>query len=156
MGEVARMQRDFDRAGSHAQGALAIAREVNDWLGLVVALGNLSRLSIHAGRLDEGRRFLAEAIEMARNAGSATWLLAGLSVLVQLRDAEGRVDEALALLGAVWHHPALGDDARDDVEFWIMPSLREQLAQEEIEAGMEAGREQDLDQVADAFLAEVG
>ena len=83
-------------------------------------------------------------------------MLAGLAVVVQLRIAEGRMDEALALLGAVWHHPALGDDARDDVEFWVMPSLRERLAQEEIQAGMEAGRELDLDEVAEAFLAQVG
>jgi hypothetical protein len=48
----------------------------------------------------------------------------------------------------------LPSDSREEVEYWIMPRLEETLTPEEIQAGMENGRDLDLDEVIDAFLAE--
>jgi serine/threonine protein kinase/tetratricopeptide (TPR) repeat protein len=154
MGEAARIRGDFALARQLAEEALAIAREIHDWLGWVVACVNLTRLSVHAGRLEDGRSFCSEALSVARRAGSATWLVAGLSALVQVRVLEGWIDEALALLGLVWHHPAVGGDVREDLEFWVMPELEARLTPEEIEAGMTKGQDLDPDDVVDAFLGE--
>jgi hypothetical protein len=57
------------------------------------------------------------------------------------------------LVGLSWHHPALSADERQEIETLIMPELEARLSSEEIQAGMEKGRDLDLDEVVDAFLA---
>ena len=155
LGEVARLQGDYNLTRQHTEKALAISREVEDPVSMTVAALNLSRLTIDAGLLPEAQGLLAEAAQTARRAGSVTWLVSTAGSLAFLRVAQGRIDEALALLGLAWEHPAFSSDARQDTEYWIMPRLEEMLTPEEIQAGMAKGQALDLDEVIDAFLLEV-
>jgi serine/threonine protein kinase/tetratricopeptide (TPR) repeat protein len=154
LGEVARFQGDYALAHQHTEEALAISRELEALVGLVVAALNLANLKIDAGLLEEAQVLIAEAAQRARRSGSITWLVGTVWNMAFLRVAQGRIDEALAILGLAWEHPALGSDAREDTEYWIMPRLEETLTPEEIQAGMEKGHDLDLDEVIDAFLAE--
>jgi serine/threonine protein kinase/tetratricopeptide (TPR) repeat protein len=154
LGEVARLQGDFALARQHTEAALTISREVEDPVGLVAAAGNLANLKIDAGSLPEAQGLIAEAARTARRMGSITWLVGTVGNLAFLRAAQGRIDEALALIGLAWEHPATSSDGRQDIEYWIMPRLEETLTPEEIQAGMAKGRDLDLDEVIDAFLAE--
>ncbi len=155
LGEAARMQGDYALARKHTEAALALSRELEDPVAMTIGALNLANLKIDAGLLPEAQGLLAEAAQAARRLGSITWLLGMAGNLAFLRVAQGRIDEALALLGLAWEHPALSSDGRQDIEYWIMPRLEETLTPEEIQAGMAKGRDLDLDEVIDAFLAEV-
>jgi serine/threonine protein kinase/tetratricopeptide (TPR) repeat protein len=154
LGEVARLQGDYALASQHTEEALAISQEVEESVAIIVGAVNLASLRIHAGLLREAQGLLAEAAQAARRSGSITWLAATAGFVAFLRVAQGRIDEALALLGLAWAHPALSSDVRQDTEYWIMPRLEETLTPEEIQAGMAKGQALDLDEVIDAFLAE--
>jgi tetratricopeptide (TPR) repeat protein len=154
LGEVARLQGDYALARQYAENALAISRELENPVVTTVGANNLACLTIHADLLPEAQGLLVEAVQTARRSGSVTWLVTAAGSLAFLRLAQGQIDEALALLGLVWEHPALSSDSRQDSEYWIMPRLEETLTPEEIQAGMAKGHTLDLDEVIDAFLAE--
>lgn len=67
--EVCAMQGDLPSAVAHAEECVAIAREVNDADGLVLALHTLGRLMVRVGDMPRAQDLLGECLARARDLG---------------------------------------------------------------------------------------
>lgn len=76
-----------------------------------------------------------------------------LAQVVRLRARAGQEKQAAELLGLALHHPA-ADATVERTREELLPSLRELLGPEELEAALARGAEMDLDQVVAEILAE--
>jgi hypothetical protein len=78
--------------------ALACFRRADDQLLISSALHNLYGLSLHAGRLDEGRVYLEESISIAEDLGANLMMYYLRSELAMVLLIEGRHAEAVPLV----------------------------------------------------------
>ena len=151
LGESDRRQGRFDEARARYEEALALARPIGSRFLVGLLLGNLAYAAAAAGRLEEARDRVTETLHEYRATGAFTIGLPALISLADVRHAEGRSREALALLGLVSAHPANRQDHRNEVERVLGVILRD-VAPDAVAAGLQAGAGLDLDQVVTRLL----
>jgi len=154
LGLVASYQKEWPAAIAYTAEALTHCRELGHPIGIATTAGNLAEAYIETEEIEKVRPLIVEAIKAARRAGSTGWLVWCAASIAHAAIAEGDYPRGLWLLGFVARHPATTSDLQADVERYIMPKLRKKLSEEEIQVGMEAGVDLDLDTVIDEYLAE--
>ncbi len=154
LGLVAIYQEDWPAAISYLEEALTLCRELGHNIGITVTAGNLAIANIETGEMEKVRPLIVESILSARRAGSTSWLVAELANIAHAAIVNDDISRGLELLGFTTKHPAASSDTHDNFERFAMPRLRAALSEEEIQAGMEAGVDLDLDTVIDEYLAE--
>ncbi|HTG46278.1 MAG TPA: adenylate/guanylate cyclase domain-containing protein [Actinomycetota bacterium] len=96
LAELRLAQGDLSRARHHADRCIAAAEATDSKRNVVKGRRASARIALREGRLDDADRELARAAEIARAIGNPAQLWTTLAALGDLRDAQGRVDEARA------------------------------------------------------------
>ena len=115
-------------------------------------LSNLAQVSVRLGSPDDARQYLAEAMSMVLASGRLALLPLCLAIVADLRLADGDVDGALLLLGAIAAAPSSSENDRQEVDRFLD---RVTLDPEVIEAGLAAGAGLDVESLGDQALAEL-
>ncbi len=156
LGFRAMANKDTETAIRYTEQGLALAREVHNAQGLIVATLNLVDYYISAATPDRAFSMLYEGLTAARQQGSLAWVLAALSVAARTKLVQGRVTEGLQLLGLARYHPAVGADVLEDIARWLDDARNTlSLSETDIEAGLNAGKTLDVDTSVEALLQEL-
>ncbi|GAB4580821.1 MAG: hypothetical protein Fur0022_35630 [Anaerolineales bacterium] len=151
-GEVWRAEGNYAQARNHYHRALSIARIVGEPALAIVAQGNLGFAAMQAGEPEEAERNFIEVMRDGSQRKVISNVLTGLVGLAWIRAFEKNSEEALSILGAVFHHPAGQDEnIRGDTEP-VIELLRHELSENEIRHGLEQGKLLDIDLLVEKFL----
>jgi hypothetical protein len=133
---------------------LAWSRETEDLQGLVINGINLAMAYLRSGETDRVPPLVLESLRIAVDIESPPAQLSAVGTEGERLLATGQKQTGLALLGLAFHHPSSSSDIQGDVrmglDYWG-PKLG--LTDEEMEAGMVAGKGLDLAQTAAGILA---
>jgi tetratricopeptide (TPR) repeat protein len=154
-GEILRLQGDLVGASEAYSDALEIGREIGSPLKIWVAHVNLGLIAISLRDPKSARSHFTTLLRSTDEIGGQTAQLYVVVVLAGAMTLDGDVDTALAWLGMVKAHPAASADIHIDMD-GILEILGESLTQQEIESGMEKGRDLDLDELMDLISEEYG
>jgi predicted ATPase/transcriptional regulator with XRE-family HTH domain len=99
LGNAAKFRGDQAQADVFYTDGLAMLREQNDTRGMVVALNNLSALSIERGNLDRALSLLEESLALKRQLGDLRGIAVSLINLGELRRLQGEMGAAGQTLG---------------------------------------------------------
>mgnify|MGYP001424277763 CR=1 FL=1 len=151
-GEVWRAEGDYAQARQHYHRALSIARMIGEPALATVSQGNLGFTAMQTGETEEAARNFREVIRDGTERKIIGNVLAGLVGMAWIRAVEKDHPGALALLGAVFNHPAGQDEnVRGDADP-IFELLRGAHSEHEIQRGLEGGKELDLDAIVADYL----
>ena len=114
-------------------------------------LGNLAQVCVRLGRLDDSRRYLVDSLRASLRHRRHVMLPLCVVIEADLRLADGDVDGALALLGAVRGDLSTGVNDQQEVDRFL---ARAALPDDVVEAGMAAGRGLDVEALAIQILAD--
>ena len=157
LGYLELRERNFEGAKANLETALAWSREREDLQGIIFNGVNLAFAYMRTGEASRARLLIVEVLQAARTSGSFPAKLSGVGAEGERLLALGETGRGLALLGLAQNSPTSSADIRTDIQmgldFW---TSRLGLSRPEIEAGLAAGRELDLDQVIDQFLGSKG
>jgi tetratricopeptide (TPR) repeat protein len=156
LGAMQREIGDHQASLGYMSQALAQAREIGNTIGVIVASLNLAIEYCLDLQPDRARPLTIEALRLARQIGSETWLAAGLVAIGAIRIAAGDQSSGLAALGLARSHPAAGRDELKDVQYVLDGLLGERSNAAITQSGLETGEGLDLDKVVDAFLEQAG
>ena len=143
---------------AEARGDLAAARDINQSTinplrsiaflrGIQYVYGNLGRINLVLGELDEAELNYARSLRINQETGQMRDALANLTYMAKVWKAHGRQEEAAEVVAAVLHYPQL-----DHSTLWIRQSIRE--AAEALRSELE--QELDLDQYRAAWATGSG
>src|SRR5947199_5413649 len=82
-------QTQHDEARQTYERSVAILREMRDWTDLSITLQGFGALEKDMGKLSDANAHLMEAIKLDRSAGNQVQVANDLSILAQIRSAEG-------------------------------------------------------------------
>jgi tetratricopeptide (TPR) repeat protein len=156
IGGLASFQDNWDKAIKYTQEALELVRMYGNTIGICVASGNLAEYYIAIGFPEKANPFIKESLLMARKSASTANQLYILTVVARKAFAAKDIHRALRLSGFLYNQPAASSDAKRAIDEDLLPKLRESLSEKQIQAGMEAGKDLDLDTVIDGVLSEQG
>jgi tetratricopeptide (TPR) repeat protein len=156
LGAMQREIGDHQASLGYMSQALAQAREIGNTIGVIVASLNLAIEYCLDLQPERARPLTIEALRLARQIGSETWLAAGLVAIGAIRIAAGDQSSGLAALGLARSHPAAGRDELKDVQDVLDGLLGERSNAAITQSGLETGEGLDLDKVVDAFLEQAG
>ncbi len=101
LGALASNVNEIDRAISLYREALAMSRELGDKWGIASRLGNLAEATMYHGENDEAAAMHRESLAIWGELGDRRSIAEGLEMYVQTLCAQGRMELAARLLGAV-------------------------------------------------------
>jgi tetratricopeptide (TPR) repeat protein len=154
LGEISRRRGDPEAAQAYYRRALPITRDTGEHSMLGILLSNLADVSIRLGDVEAARRHLREGLALALRAGAAPVVLMGVACASYLLASQGDVDRGLALLGLCQYHPASFSETRADVND-MLELLGLDPGDPAVIAGLERGRELDLQATVDRLVAEL-
>lgn len=150
LGATVQYAGDFDGAVVHYLAAYEVYKELGMTENMANCAHNLADVYSTLGQLDESRHYAVECIRLARRTRGVPLQLAALVPLAEVLIKQRQPDRALALLGLARHHPSTPQQK----EVGIRETLAEmQLPPEQIEAGLAAGAELELERVVEEILA---
>lgn len=151
-GEVWRAEGNYVQARTHYHRSLSIARIIGEPALAIVAQGNLGFAAIQSGETDEAARNFAEVMRDGLSRKVISNVLTGLIGMAWIRGLKNDPSHALAILGAVFHHPAGQDEnIRGDTEP-VLELLRRTQSESEIQWGLNQGKLLDFEALVEEFL----
>ena len=156
LGELARLDGDYERAGTAYQEVIDILSEQGNRLREAVARGNLSYIAYHQGNYEDAQAHILEAFALFPKVHDTYYLTHGLSTLAGPVAALGNPQKAARLLGAseaLLEKMGLGLQAGDrfEIERYVI-AVKEQLDDATFEAAWAEGRAMSLEEaIAYAF-----
>jgi predicted ATPase/DNA-binding CsgD family transcriptional regulator len=157
LGEVARLDGDYERAEKAYQEAIDVASKIGNKLQEVISFSNLSYIAYHQGDFERAEAIAREAISRRMELGNISSIPQELSTLAGPLAAQGNVEKAARLLGA-------SDALLEAMGLFIQPgdrfeaeryesAIRAQLDDATFEAAWAEGQAMSLEQ-AIAFALE--
>jgi serine/threonine protein kinase/predicted ATPase len=146
IGEIYRAENNYTEALKSHLEAFTIGQEIGH-IGLMINTAIALGLDeIGAKNLVEARKYLKIALQHGIRLGATSQLLNTIVGFAGVEMTDGKIDRALTLFGLAFFHPASETNVREDAEPYIN-TLRQQIPQSEIDAGLERGKSLNLDQV---------
>jgi predicted ATPase/class 3 adenylate cyclase len=144
LGELARLDGDYERAGRAHEESLAIAREEGDKLRQALPLHNLGYVAQHAGDYEWAETAMLEGIVLLLELENTRFIPQDLATLAGPIAGQGNAAKAVRLLGAseaLLEKMGLVPQAGDQVEIERNVAFtREQLDEAAFEAAWSQGR----------------
>jgi predicted ATPase len=157
LGELSRLDGDYERAGRAYEQCLTIARAEGDKMSEAKALGNLGYVAQHLGEYERAGELIRAALTREHELGARRYLYQSLAQLAGPVAAQGNPEKAARLLGAseaLLESMGIGLQAGDwrDIERYVA-AAREQLDEATFEAAWSEGRGMTLDEAIALALA---
>ncbi len=158
LGELSRLDGDYERAGRAYQGAIDIAHEEGNKLYEAISLSNLSYVAYHQGDYEEAAAIVKEVIARLLELENTRHLPQDLALLAGPVAAQGDPHKAAQLLGAseaLLEAMGLYLQAGDQFEIErYVTATREQLDAADVEAAWSKGRAMSLEEAVALALGE--
>ncbi|MEZ4517464.1 MAG: tetratricopeptide repeat protein [Chloroflexota bacterium] len=151
LGVMAILRDDDEEALGLLEAAVDIFRELGRQESVALNLANLATVHLKLGNLDEAKRYARETLRLAQQLGATPRILGALLAWAEILIAEGRMPEALAIIGMTRRHPAHEYQFQDEIQHLITATG---LSPEESEAGLAAGADLELDELIARILDE--
>jgi predicted ATPase/DNA-binding CsgD family transcriptional regulator len=159
LGELARIDGDFDRAGKAYEGSLSHCRDLGDRLREAFAIGNLGTVAQHQGNYEGAESRIKKSLALGKDLNIKYLLAIDLAILSGPAVARGYPERAAQLLGAsdaVLKTMGLGKQPADQPAIdRYEAAVREQLGEEAFKSALAKGQAMSLEQ-AIAFALEEG
>lgn len=148
LGRVAREQGEYTQARQDFETSLRLARELGKKWSVAYALNNLGLVACDVGEWDKARQCFRDAIQTALEADAPPRVLDALSGWARCLVQEGQVEQALALLGLVLHHPSSEHESIERAQIWLA-EWRVKLPENTVEAALAHSRAWANEKLAD-------
>ena len=126
LGEVARIQGNYQQAAQYYNQSLFIAEEIGSRIAIAAGLLNLGLVHASLDEADVSAKYLYQALEKSTDIGVIPIVLFTLTGIAGLLAKAGRHERAAVLLGLVLGHPVV--DAQNEREAEpILTMLRQEL-----------------------------
>ena len=155
LGDVACAQGKHQEAFELYDASIAAFERLDEPWGLARALLSAGVEKVRLGRLDEAPDDLRRALRISRDIRATPltlWALAGWAELLAVKGAPG---EAARLAALVSSHVAVEAEVKRKTDA-LLEDLRISLYSQEFDAATQAGARVDVDEAAEALLAEQG
>jgi predicted ATPase/class 3 adenylate cyclase len=149
LSEVLRVQGKYAEAKPYAINSIAMAREHGNTYSLSILLVNLIYSQAWLGEFQEAYATLREALKLNRQHKTISWSLYSLSGYAYILVKEGKIPEAMAIMGLCLSNPELNSDTRRDIER-ILQDLNDEKYSPQ--TAIEQGKDLDLNKVIDSIL----
>jgi predicted ATPase/DNA-binding CsgD family transcriptional regulator len=150
LGELLRLDGDYERAGRAYEESLTIAREEGDKLRQAVARANLGYVAQHAGDYERAESAILAGLGLLLELENTRYIPQDLAILAGPVAAQGNAEKAARLLGAseaLLEKMGLVAQAADQVEIERNEAaVREQLDEAAFEAAWGKGRAMSLEE----------
>jgi non-specific serine/threonine protein kinase len=161
LGELARLDGDYDRAGKAYEESLALCRQSGDRLLEAYQLGNLGLVAQHQGNYDQAESRIKEGLKLIKALNTKYPLPVYLAILTGPIASRGNPERAAQLLGAsdgLFKTMGLGLQPTDQAEIdRFEAAVRAQLSEEAYQSAWTKGQAMSLEQaVAYALEEETG
>jgi predicted ATPase/DNA-binding CsgD family transcriptional regulator len=157
LGELARLDGDYDRARKAYQECLSLCRQSGDRLREAYMIGNLGLVAQGQGNSEQAEMLLRKALILCKDLNTKYPLLVYLAILTGPIVSRGNPERAAQLLGAsdgLFKTMGLGLQPTDQAEInRFEAAVREQLDEEAFKSAWEKGEAMTLEQ-AIAFALE--
>jgi tetratricopeptide (TPR) repeat protein len=100
LGELARLQKNFDQANRLYEQSLVKLRAVGDQAFVAIALNNLGQVAYDQGRYDQARAYQTESLQLRHRIGDRRAVAAGLEKLAGVAGIQRQFKIAARLFGA--------------------------------------------------------
>jgi tetratricopeptide (TPR) repeat protein len=100
MGEIYRLQGNYEEAARHYERSLEILRELGDKRGTSSVLMNLGHVEHYRGHLDEAESYIMQALQLDVGAGDKAGITLDLAALAGVAGSRGQLERAARLFGA--------------------------------------------------------
>jgi non-specific serine/threonine protein kinase len=158
LGELIRMDGDYERAGRAYEECLAISHKIGDRQREAIMLGNLGYVAQHQGDYERAETLTRQFLTLWREFGSRYFIAAGLAGLAGPVSARGDPERAARLLGASEVlFETIGVDLQCADQFEAdryEAAVREQLDKATFEARWAEGRAMSLEKAVAYALGE--
>src|SRR5574341_47711 len=158
LGELARLQGDFDLAQSAYVECLAVAREIGDKLREEIMYNNLSLIALNRGEYDQAQQLQKQSLTLAVEIGNRAGSLHHIAFVASSMGGGGQPRRAARLMGA---NEALHGSMEIEMEASDQPEyergvamLRERLGEETFNALRAEGSVMSLDEAVEYALQE--
>lgn len=147
LGWVAENQEDYITAQHHYQEALDLHRQLGRREGIAMLLSELGRLAVKLDDYNTAVHYFSEWLGIAVDVFGATpGVLYTLTELAKVLIHIGQLEQALALLGLVQHHPTSSSKTQHIVD-QVLADLRLQFSPDVVEAGLARGQGRKLEDI---------
>jgi len=156
LGELARLDGDYDRAGKAYEESLSICRESGDRLREGFAIGNLGTVAQHQGNSKQAESRMKKALALGKDLNIKYLLATALAILSGPVAARGDPERAAQLLGAsgvLFKAMGFGPQPADQPKIdRYEAAVREQLGEEAFKSAWEKGQDMSLEQAVSFAL----
>jgi serine/threonine protein kinase/tetratricopeptide (TPR) repeat protein len=157
LGVNAYFRKNIPAAIEYHVSALALERDMGNRTNLLYDLSNLAGLHILLNAENNALPYLIEMIQLARRLGHAPFVVDAVVLMGKIKRNQGDLATALTYFGGQWFHPTFSNNDRDSLAQYLAEMRTELgLSEAEVQAGLEKGRDLDIDAVIDTFLREHG
>jgi tetratricopeptide (TPR) repeat protein len=143
------VQGKYAEAKPYAINSIAMAREHGNTYSLSILLVNLIYSQAWLGEFQEAYATLREALKLNRQHKTISWSLYSLSGYAYILVKEGKIADAMAIMGLCLSNPELNSDTRRDIER-ILQDLNDEKYSPK--AAIEQGKNLDLNKVIDSIV----
>ena len=149
LGVLAEIQEDFDGAIGYFEQSLDITRSIGNRHAEALTLCNLGNVARRKGDQSEATGFYHEGLKLAYEIEAMPIVMDNLVGLAGVTPDE---QQALELLGFALDHPSTIAGTSQEAQP-ILDALRENLSEDEVEAGLARGKARELDEVVSSILS---
>jgi len=150
LGELARLDGDYELACKAYEESLAIARKEGDKLRQAISLTNLGYIAYHAGAFEQAETIILEGLALQLEIENTRYIPQDLAILAGPLAGQGKVNKAARLLGAsvaLLEKMGLVFQAADQIEIeCFIASVQEQLGEAAFKSAWEKGQAMSLEQ----------
>jgi predicted ATPase/DNA-binding CsgD family transcriptional regulator len=158
LGELARLDGDYERAQRAYGECLAVSRQTGDRHREAIMLGNLGYIAYHQGDYERAEALTMEALNLLRGGRLEYHIAISMAMLAGPVGAQGQPERAARLLGAgevLLEAMGVGLQPADQLEAdRYVAAVREQLDGATFEAAWAAGRAMSLEEAVAYALGE--